>query len=107
MKPWRDEALLERTREESQLHAVEERNPGIVAAEGAIIAIIKYSFLPILKENAGITDASRQLGRPGLGHNPAPPGSELLMEDFVPHVKIGMLFGHQGGYRNRLFFFVG
>jgi hypothetical protein len=50
---------MKRTREDSQLHAVEERNPGIVAAEGAIIAIIKNPFLPILKENAGITDASR------------------------------------------------
>jgi hypothetical protein len=46
-------------KEDSQLHPVEERNPGIVATEGAIIAIIKNPFLSILEENAGITDTPR------------------------------------------------
>ena len=73
-----------------QFNAVEERNPRIIAATSALVTVVKNPLLPVLKEDSDKTQSPRQIGRPGLDHDPAPPGSIILVKHFVSHPEISV-----------------
>jgi hypothetical protein len=73
-----------------QRNPVEEDDAGIVAATGTVIAVVEDPFLPVLELNSCEAQSSGDLGNPGFDYNPASPGSEIFMEDSVPHSQVGM-----------------
>jgi hypothetical protein len=72
----------------SQLRAVEERDAGVVAAARALVTVIEDPLLPILKEDSSKTEASRQIGLPGLDDDSDAPVSIIFVKYLVPDPEI-------------------
>ena len=73
-----------------QRNPVEEGDSSIVAAAGAVEAVIEDPLLPILKLDSCETQTSGNLGNPGLDHPAASPGPEIFVKDSVPYSQVGM-----------------
>jgi hypothetical protein len=76
----------------SQRHTVEEGDPRMTTTARTIETVIKDSLLPVLKEDSNIAQTAGQIRRPSLNHNATSPRFELLMIDFIPHLKIRVFF---------------
>jgi hypothetical protein len=87
-----------------QANAIQECDPCVIAAAGAIETIIEDPLLPILEEDSNITKPPRQIRRPGLDHNPTTPRFELFMIDLIPHPKISVFFNVRPYFRTALSF---
>jgi hypothetical protein len=75
----------------------------MIAAAGAIEAVIENPLLPVLKLDACETEPSGNFRDPGFDHDPASPGPEILVKNLVPHPKVSMLLGAPLARRNALF----
>lgn len=63
----------------------------MIATADAIETIIEDSLLSILKEDSNITEPTRQIRRPGLDNDPAPPRFKLLVINLIPHPEVCVL----------------
>jgi len=87
----------------NQRDPVEEGNSSIVAAAGAVEAVIEDSLLPVLKLDSCETQSSGNLGNPSFDHDAASPGPEILMKDFIPHSQVGMSLDGPHAQRSAFF----
>jgi hypothetical protein len=86
-----------------QFNPVEEDDPGMVAAAGAIKAVIEDPLFPVLKLDACETQPPGNFGDPGFDDDPAPPGPEILVKHFVSHPQVRMPLDAPLARRNALF----
>jgi hypothetical protein len=73
-----------------QRNPVKESDSSMVAAARAVEAVVEDPLLPVLKLNPRKTQPSGDLGNPGFDHDPASPGPEIFVKDFVSHSQVGM-----------------
>ena len=86
-----------------QFNPVEEDDSGMVAAAGAIKAVIEDPLFPVLKLDACETQPPGNFGDPGFDDDPASPGPEILVKHLVSHPQVRMPPDALLARRNALF----
>ncbi len=80
------------TGKNSQLNAVEKRNARVIAAAGAVKAVVEDPSVPILKLDSNVAEPPRDFRSPCFDDDAATPGFMLLVIHFIPDVKEDMFF---------------